>query len=459
MRMPVRIVCISFLLAHITYAATNGLLCFNCDDVASPRDCTRVEYCQHDQACSVELLQTSTNRTFYKMGCYNTQECTKQQHTNGRRSSRTQNIHGQSRAAGDKGLCLECSSDLESQLTLCGAATSTELHCFNCNDLVNPSQCDTVRECSTDEDCFIGIQPVASGTGEYRYQLGCKSKPICSVLNSVSSNVLPSRCCNSSLCNLAIDSTSSTIMPSTPSTSTQTPSQQMTYTTALPTTMTMTTTTKTTTTSTATAPTTTPTTTTSTTTTTKATSTSILPTQSTFTVYIEGPYNSNYKHPVTLTCVTNKPAQKIIWSLNGESGLPPGVHVMDYTLSIDSLDLHTAGNYSCLVVWNGQLKIATKQVIIPPKEGRVVKFSHHLDTGSGIVTFVCQYEGYPPPSVTWAYSGPAGTDLPRDLNISKDHVTGVIAHYNHIHHDGTYLCIVSNVLNFLTPSVGTTDLP
>ncbi|XP_060601103.1 neurogenic locus notch homolog protein 2-like [Ruditapes philippinarum] len=75
---------------------------------------------------------------------------------------------------------------------------STDITCFSCKDLVDPSFCDSIERCHSNQVCFVESNTLDNN--KIHYTSGCKDKQIC---NQQSTNGTTSclQCCQSSFCN------------------------------------------------------------------------------------------------------------------------------------------------------------------------------------------------------------------------------------------------------------------
>ncbi|XP_060586822.1 uncharacterized protein LOC132742394 [Ruditapes philippinarum] len=77
---------------------------------------------------------------------------------------------------------------------------STDIVCFSCKDLIDPSFCDFIERCHGNQACFV--ESYTLGNGKKYYRSGCKDKQICNQ-HSVAFNGTNSclQCCDNSFCN------------------------------------------------------------------------------------------------------------------------------------------------------------------------------------------------------------------------------------------------------------------
>ncbi|KAH3746718.1 uncharacterized protein LOC127847089 [Dreissena polymorpha] len=401
------------LLLCVHHASAEGPMCYKCDDVAQASDCTNIVTCGAHEECFVQRFIASNLRQYFKLGCLQTDVCTHNQEslfgfgfqtvqTVGKRSQDSgpevskkmardvTSINRKSRETDeDMVLCLECSDDKQTQISKCGSPPTTSRRCFKCDNVASPKECEAIVECGIDESCFVALQPLPIHNGKLAYTMGCQRAPTCKTLMSVQHSIGCIECCSDSYCNFKVcDGINAT---------------------------------KTTTTS-----------------TTVATSTVAVIHRPVVTIV--GPVSADYNTSMTLTCQTDVVVDSYLWALDGHQLTT----AHSSTLAIPALNANSTGTYRCTAIKSGLSGYADHKVHINTKPGHVISFSKLKDPQSGVVTFACVFEGYPPPRIDWSFAGASGTDLPTDVQIDAARSFGIIYTYNSGLHDGNYKCAARN---------------
>ncbi|KAH3746742.1 uncharacterized protein LOC127846916 isoform X2 [Dreissena polymorpha] len=385
-------------------ARTEGPLCFECGDVPEVSTCEKVVRCYERQKCLVQRLLTSTGRSYYKLGCADLNSCISKQTTLasnliGKRqtdgdSLESPNVTSQQRKSralsGDIIICDECATDIKEQLTKCGSQPPNGKLCFKCDNLVDPHSCDTVRQCNSEEECFLGLQP-SHINGEMHYSMDCRRHLVCQALLHLQSNINCLKCCSESFCNYgACDAHPTTTVTTT---------------------------------------------TTTTTTTTKPTTT----TPPKPVVAVIGPSTADYNSNVTLKCQTDGSVDSYMWTKDGHV-----LSISTSTLVIPALNSSTAGRYVCAATRYGQTGMAELMLQITTRPGHVIKVSHYIDNEVSVLSLKCITSGYPFPNIQWSFVGTSGPHDITNLPFNMKHSFGIIFDYRPSVHNGNYTCRASN---------------
>ncbi|XP_052785809.1 uncharacterized protein LOC128221309 isoform X2 [Mya arenaria] len=368
----------------ISQVLADGPICYQCDDVPAIKDCSQTIMCGEHEKCATHLYIASNLRQYYQLGCIDANVCSKNQESLfgfgfmglasspsmvGKRSLphslEPDVISRKSRASEDMLLCLECAaSNLTVQVNQCGSPPTTNLRCFSSDDVLRPRDSDRIIECSQDELCFAHKTPIEVDKGTFRYQLGCQSKQVCRAFSAPTAHLSIGcvKCCDHSYCNLAVCTENGTEWTGETTTIAQTTPAAVTG-------------------------------------------------NGPLTVTIEGNRTGEYLKPLSLRCVANKPTTRLVWNHNGRSDIyPDGVTVNGDTLNIASLNITNLGPYECTLISGQSFGKANATLQIKVEAAKVIHVSHSLDSNAHVLSFGCEYVGFPPPTITWTFHQVSGSE-------------------------------------------------
>jgi len=431
-----------FLVYHVTVCKALGPKCYKCDHVADPKDCDHYEQCSVGESCYVQRYMGQQLNDFYRMGCMPNNVCSQSAFSLfgsfvGKRQTRsTAHAHAietrsHSKREEDLLLCLQCCTGDYCNLhgELCGTVASPNLRCFECDDVEDPTHCETITECPPNYKCLLHVY-YKNNAEAPRYDMGCQKDFVCTVLkdtiDSSDDHVSCAECCddkqycNFDLCSgvkaaLHGNSTSSS-SGGTSGTGGVNPGTISTVITQAP----------------------------------------------AFTAQIPGNHlDQPYNGSITLKCQTSLSATKK-WYLNSSAVLPAGVRVDPGTndLIIDSLNENTVGAYSCVAATSGNppiIKTASSVVSIQPQAPVITSFiaSPHHPRLHSQVDVTCMASGWPTDiQFEWAFTSSGTTSPPP--NVTYRNVTmGQVLHIGDFetgYHQGTFTCQAKNSAGTSQPS-------
>ncbi|XP_021377465.1 uncharacterized protein LOC110465750 [Mizuhopecten yessoensis] len=207
---------------------SNGKVCYECNNMSHPRDCTNVVECDPHQVCYVDKYVTRHSHVYYNSGCLSYNSC--YSNHGHRESELTANTEVDVTATGlrrnNPGGYLNCSSCCNHDFcntNLCETqkVNSTRKRCMSCDSVEHPSDCQTVRGCDEDEMCYTVYY--LHTFGEKRFRLGCMRNNICNQGGAIhiGETQFCSKCCTGENCNRELCKDAATPPPiTTPGTTT-----------------------------------------------------------------------------------------------------------------------------------------------------------------------------------------------------------------------------------------------
>jgi len=418
--------------------------CYDCQGISDPHTCTTTTTCAGDEQCFSRAYVSLDLSILYDLSCQRKDFCDileKRKRRGGYKDVATwanvlkTNVVMSSvrpKRQFEIPLCTSCCDSDDCNVDMCANSLNNKpdgLKCFDCGDVPqdDPSDCKTVRICGVDQQCSV------QETLRKQFKVGCRSSQYCKstgsnvvfgkrdVTNSSEGHSLQKRkefcytCCNDDLCNA--DFCSHKRAPPYLGSGTSLPPATLTTVTRPPT---------------------------------------VSTTPKPLTM-VQSPKNESWeadgvsRHEMYCQAIGN-PTPNYKWTFVNSNGTSVDVTSKvsqpgsTSILTLNPVKLEDEGEYTCTVDNGKEKKVLTALLTVFTVPTRVSpRMTDHTVTKGDNLTLTCDYDSYPPPSVTWDFTnttaGVAAVDI---TNTSSNAGKTLVLTDIQKEDEGEYTCTVDN---------------
>ncbi|XP_048778714.1 uncharacterized protein LOC125682292 [Ostrea edulis] len=155
-------------------------VCYRCDKVADPIDCTVTEACNADEQCFTDKYISEEHNVYFTLGCKAKRICDILASLGKREDDVEDMTYKEKREIIH--LCTQCCSSGYCNNKLCTIVTTPKptRKCQVClNPEIDPKSCTQIKNCEDHEECFADV--VMDQNHQVRHRMGCRSKVMCDI--------------------------------------------------------------------------------------------------------------------------------------------------------------------------------------------------------------------------------------------------------------------------------------